>query len=36
MVERKLLCIDKQMECHKYVIMSDVFDNEDKKKSRQS
>jgi hypothetical protein len=33
-VERKLLCIDKQMEYHKYVIMSDFFDNEDNKKSK--
>jgi hypothetical protein len=27
----RLLCIDKQIEYHKYVIMSDLFDNEDKK-----
>ena len=33
-VERKLLCIEKQMEYHKYVIMSDFFDQEEKKKSK--
>ena len=33
-VERKLLCIEKQMEYHKYVIMSDFFDQDEKKKSK--
>ena len=33
-VERKLLCINQQMDYHKYVLMSEFFDAEEKKKSK--
>lgn len=33
-MERKLLCINQQMDYHKYVLMSEFFDAEEKKKSK--
>ncbi len=33
-VERKLLCVKEQIEYHKYVLMSDCFDEEEKKKAK--
>ena len=33
-VEQKLLCINQQMEYHKYVLMSEFYDAEEKKKSK--
>jgi hypothetical protein len=33
-VERKLLCINQQMDYHKYLLMSEFFDAEEKKKSK--
>jgi hypothetical protein len=33
-MERKLLCVKEQIEYHKYVLMSDCFDEEEKKKAK--
>ena len=33
-VERKLLCLKEQIEFQKYVLMSECFDGEEKKKQR--
>ncbi len=33
-VERKLLCIKERMDHHKYVLMSELYDQEDNKKSK--
>lgn len=33
-MERKLLCIEEQMEFHKYVLTSDFYDLEEKKKAK--
>jgi hypothetical protein len=33
-VERKLFCIEKQMEYHKYILSSDVFDEGETKQAK--
>jgi hypothetical protein len=33
-VERKLLCVKEQIEYHKYVLMSEYFDSEEKGNSK--
>ncbi|MFN9979571.1 MAG: hypothetical protein ACK53Y_06650 [bacterium] len=33
-VERKLLCVKEQIECHKYVLTSDCFDAEEMRKAK--
>ena len=34
MVERKLLCMKEQIEFHKYVLISECFDGDEKRKAK--